>query len=286
MPPTERTPSPPHRHAARPRRSAWLDSVRRDVGATPGTSSRWSDRGTRLAARAGDLVPSGAGDLVPSGVALAGGVVVGVLRDSWPATAAGAVTAGVLLWRAARRCRQRSVEARRGEIAALIDGVRSGVRAGLPADTALVQAWQDCPGLAPRPDGRPAGGEDVLWALEQAAGRPGGEGLRAFAVCWRLVRDQGTCLAAALDRMAGSLRAEAARRAGVEAEAAGCRATIRMLVTLPLLPLLLGPGLGSDPVRWLVATPTGWVCLVTGVTAQAAGAWWARRIIRAAGGAP
>ena len=50
---------------------------------------------------------------------------------------------------------------------------------------------------------------------------------------------------------------------------------------LPMLGLGLGAALGADPLTVLLHTPGGLVCLVTGGALEAAGLFWASRIVRA-----
>ena len=59
---------------------------------------------------------------------------------------------------------------------------------------------------------------------------------------------------------------------------AGPRATARMLSGLPLIGIALGMLLGADPVGFLLGSPVGLGCLVTGVVLTAVGMWWTNRI--------
>ncbi|NEB75733.1 hypothetical protein G3I40_10905, partial [Streptomyces sp. SID14478] len=127
-------------------------------------------------------------------------------------------------------------------------------------------------------------GGDVSGALRQAAREPGAEGLHGLAACWRVAVDRGAGLAAGLERLAGALRAERDQRADLTAQLAGPWSTAVMLAGLPVLGLLLGSALGARPLKVLLHTGAGFGCLVVGGVLEAAGLWWAVRIVRGAEG--
>ncbi|GAA2317747.1 type II secretion system F family protein [Streptomyces kunmingensis] len=127
-------------------------------------------------------------------------------------------------------------------------------------------------------------GGDVSGALREAARQPGAEGLHGLAACWRVAVDRGAGLAAGLERLAGALRAERDQRADLRAQLAGPWSTAVMLAGLPVLGLLLGSALGAQPLRVLLHTGAGVACLVVGGALEAAGMWWAVRIVRGAEG--
>lgn len=119
-------------------------------------------------------------------------------------------------------------------------------------------------------------------ALREAAREPGAEGMLGLAACWRVAVDRGAGLAAGLERLAGALRAERDQRADLRAQLAGARSTAVMLAGLPVLGLLLGSVLGARPLRVLLHTGAGFGCLLVGGVLEAAGLWWALRIVRGA----
>jgi len=55
-------------------------------------------------------------------------------------------------------------------------------------------------------------------------------------------------------------------------------ATARLLAVLPLGVLLLGSGLGGDPIGFLLGTTPGLVCLCAGVALEYLGLRWLARI--------
>jgi len=58
--------------------------------------------------------------------------------------------------------------------------------------------------------------------------------------------------------------------------------TAALLAALPLFGLLLGAGLGADPLRVLLHTPGGLSCLALGALLECAGIAWTGRIARGA----
>ena len=109
--------------------------------------------------------------------------------------------------------------------------------------------------------------------------------LRGLAACWQVCGRTGSSLAAAVDRLAETLRAEGVQRLAVDAELAGPRATAVLLALLPLAGIALAAGLGARPVHVLLETPLGLGCLAGGFGLDLLGLWWTERIIVAAGGA-
>ncbi|MDX2679260.1 type II secretion system F family protein [Streptomyces sp. NY05-11A] len=221
----------------------------------------------------------------PEWWAPAAGLVLAVLGGSVLPVLAGA--AGVPLLRRARRAAQerRAGESRGEAVIALCAALAGEVLAGRQPGEALQRAARDSGGLgtaqAPVLAAARFGG-DVPKALSVAARQPGADGLLGLAACWRVAVDQGAGLAAGLDRLEEALRAERDQRADLRAQLAGPRATVVMLAGLPVLGLLLGAALGADPLRVLLHTGAGLGCLLVGGVLEAAGMWWALRIVRTA----
>lgn len=189
--------------------------------------------------------------------------------------------------RALRARARRAVRDRRAdEVIALCGALVGEMRAGRHPGDALSE-------VARAPDGGLGAarttvlaaarfGGDVPGELTTAAREPGAEGLVGLAVCWRVAVDQGAGLAAGLERLEGALRAERDQRAELRAQLAGARATAVMLAGLPVVGLLLGAALGAEPLRVLLHTGPGLVCLAVGGVLEATGLWWASRIVRGA----
>ncbi|MFD3870399.1 type II secretion system F family protein [Streptomyces sp. NPDC058623] len=239
--------------------------VRRLVAAARVCAERWRE----WAGPAGALL-----------VALWGGSVIPLVL--------GAVSVPLLRrWlRAAERERART--ARAAGVMALCGAVVGELRAGAQPGQALTAAMRRTVAGPGGPGAAETGvlaaaafGGDVPEALRQAAREPGAEGLAGMAACWRVSVDGGAGLAAGLDRLEGALRAERDREESLRAQLAGARSTTVVLALLPLVGLLIGTGLGADPLRVLLHSPMGWGCLAAGGVLEAAGLLWCRRIVRA-----
>jgi tight adherence protein B len=217
--------------------------------------------------------------------ALVAGLVIALLGSSVIPVVAGA--AGVPVLRRVRLARRaRCDRERRADAVIALCGVLAGeVRAGRQPGAALLRAARDCGGFGDAQAAVVAAarfGGDVPGALAAAARQPGAEGLLGLAACWRVAVDQGAGLAAGLDRLEGALRAERDQRGDLRAQLAGARATAVLLAVLPALGLLLGAAMGADPLHVLLHSAAGLGCLAAGAVFEAAGMWWAVRIVRKA----
>ncbi|MEV6053327.1 type II secretion system F family protein [Streptomyces sp. NPDC052107] len=217
--------------------------------------------------------------------ALAAGLLLGLLGASVIPVVVGA--AGVPVLRRVRLARQaRRVREGRADAVIVLCGALAGeVRAGRQPGEALLRAARDSGGLGEAQAAVVAAarfGGDVPGALTAAARQAGAEGLLGLAACWRVAVDQGAGLAAGLDRLDAALRAERDQRADLRAQLAGARATTVLLAVLPALGLLLGSAMGADPLHVLLHTGAGLGCLAIGSAFEAAGMWWAVRIVRGA----
>ena len=182
--------------------------------------------------------------------------------------------------RAWRRRRERAADA----VTALCGAVVGELRAGHEPGQALLVAARDSGALGGAEAAVLAAarfGGDVPGALRQAANGPGLGGLVGVAACWRVAVDGGAGLAAGLERLEGALRAERRRREELRAQLSGAWSTVVVLALLPLVGLGLGAALGADPLRVLLHSPGGLICLATGGLLEATGLFWATRIVRA-----
>jgi tight adherence protein B len=199
----------------------------------------------------------------------------------------GSIIAAAIARRLGRRLRQRRAErVWRAEVIDLCTGFAAELAAGRPAEEALSRAAYDldpgvADGLAPVVSAARFG-RDVATSLDQVARRPGAEGLRSLAACWRVGVDRGGALAPVVDGLVTMLRDEEACRAEVEAQLAGPRATAALLAVLPVLGLAAGAAMGARPLDFLFGTWPGAVCLLAAVALDALGLWWAARITRGA----
>ena len=176
-----------------------------------------------------------------------------------------------------RRRRTAAADQRADRLLAVCEGLASDLRAGQPPVNALVAAADDWPELEPVAAAARLGA-DVPAALRGLAARPGAAQVRVVAAAWQVAHRSGAGLAAALELAADQLRADRATSRVVATEMAAAQATARLLAVLPLGVLLLGSGLGGDPVGFLLGTTPGLVCLCAGLALEYLGLRWLARI--------
>ena len=200
-----------------------------------------------------------------------------VLVLGFGAAAVAAVTQRLITgWRLrqARSRRQAACVEWCGALAAELDG-------GLPAVTALERAcapWPELSGVVAAAQL----GDDVGAALRRSAQLPGAEGLRAVAAAWEVAARSGAALAGVLTKVAAGLRSDEDARAEVVAALSPPRATAKMLAVLPLFGIGLGFSMGANPLRFLLHTGAGVVCLTAGTALALLGVWWVERLASAA----
>ncbi len=96
---------------------------------------------------------------------------------------------------------------------------------------------------------------------------------------WTLTRRHGIAFTPLIDALAAELAEQLvadSRRAG---EVAGPRMSGYVMAVLPLLGLLLGAGMGADPLEVLFRTQLGNVLLVVGTALTCGGLLWSARIV-------
>ncbi|QQS01511.1 MAG: hypothetical protein IPK37_03415 [Austwickia sp.] len=164
-----------------------------------------------------------------------------------------------------------------------LDALAAGLEVGLAARDALREAAGTTDDLAvregllasaagPEPGGEPAGlgaagpGEDL-------------EGLALLARAWQLSDRLGTPLAQSVRAVASLLRAEVAARRAVAVAMSEARATVLVLVALPLLGPLLAAAVGVSPADLYGSAPAR-VSAALGVGLVGLGMWWMRRLLR------
>lgn len=134
----------------------------------------------------------------------------------------------------------------------MLDGLAAGLEIGLPPATALRQAGEAAEddtvrrvlteaGADPRGDGTAA---VLAGAGDGAAGL---ECLVLLARAWRLSDTLGAPLAQSVRTVAMGARAELAARRAVAAAMAEARATVLVLVALPVVGPVLAVGIGLEP---------------------------------------
>jgi tight adherence protein B len=161
-----------------------------------------------------------------------------------------------------------------------VESLVAELRAGHDPSAALLAAAAATPGAAVSGAVAAArGGGDVALALHADSEVAAEPLLRAVAACWDVAAGSGAGLADSLTTLADSAREAERVRRELRAGLAEPRATALVLAALPVVGLGLGVLLGADPLAWLVATSVGRAVLIAGLLIEAAGAWWAWRII-------
>ncbi|HEY2636246.1 MAG TPA: hypothetical protein VGI54_02575, partial [Solirubrobacteraceae bacterium] len=186
------------------------------------------------------------------------------------------VAVGVL--RAVRRHQDAAHARRRAEqVLAACDALASDLVAGQPPSVALDRAAAEWGELLPVATAGQMGA-DVPMALRELAARPGAAQLRRVAATWQVAHLTGVGLASAMEAAAAAIRADLRTARLVATELAAAHATARMLAVLPLGVLLLGIGVGGDPLGFLLRTTPGVVVLASGLGLSFAGMAWLDRI--------
>lgn len=168
--------------------------------------------------------------------------------------------------------RSRAGSARR-QVAQACSILATQVRIGQPPLVAIRSAAQDCPVLRPAVAIVDLGGDPAV-AWRQQARAPGSGGLEELARAWQLANRTGADMADALDRVADALFEDDAVALVVASEAAGPRASGKIMAVLPVAGIGLGYVIGGNPVQFLTGTPYGWGCLVLGTSLACAGVLW------------
>lgn len=215
-------------------------------------------------------------------------MLLAVLGESVLPLMAGAAAVPLVKRQLAARERVRARELRAEGVITLCGAVAGELRAGMQPGQALLFGTRSTDALGASEGAVVAAarfGGDVPQALREAAREPGADGLAGVSACWRVAVDSGAGLAAGLDRLEAALRAERDQREDVRTQLAGARSTIGLLALLPVVGLAMGWALGADPLRVLLHTPAGLMCLLVGGLLEAAGLWWAARIVRKGKGA-
>ncbi|MFF9503605.1 type II secretion system F family protein [Streptomyces sp. NPDC014656] len=214
--------------------------------------------------------------------------LIALLGESLLPLAAGVLAVPLARRRLRAAGRRKEREALAGRVVALCETAGGELRAGAQPGRALAYAARRTDALGPEEARVLAAlgfGGDVPEALRRAARREGAEGLAGLAACWQVAVDSGAGLAAGLGRLETALREQHERREGLRAELAGAWATVAVLAVLPVAGIGMGAALGADPLRVMLHTPAGGACLLLGGALEAAGLWWAARIVRGGGGA-
>ncbi len=217
--------------------------------------------------------------LIPP-TALATLVVAGAVVAGWSGAAACfavglPILTALLVWRRHRALRGAVLRA--ADVATACRLLAGLLRLGHVPSAALRVAAADCPLLSEVVAVQQVGGS-IAPALRRLGARPGARGLVELAAAWEVSERTGASLGATLDALAERLVAAGAVTDVVSAELAAPRATGRLLAVLPAAGLVLGYGMGGDPVAFLTGSAVGQVSLVLGVALGCSGVLWTERI--------
>ncbi|MBP2437479.1 type II secretion system F family protein [Microbacterium amylolyticum] len=102
------------------------------------------------------------------------------------------------------------------------------------------------------------------------------------AAAWEVSETVGAPLADALRAIASSLRDAGELRDDTRVALAEPMASARLMAWLPVLGIVVGIGLGLDPLGVLFASPIGALCLITGLALMVGARVWTARLVRAA----
>ncbi len=196
---------------------------------------------------------------------------------------------------ARRWCPSRRRRARRLDLAVVVTEVASRLRTGATPEA----AWATTVGrlLGPAevvggvgavpPDGVVGADDGVPPALARLAAHCSADPATATAIgtvvaASRLTHTLGSPLAEVLDRCAVTVTEAEQARDARRVALAGPRSTARILAGLPLLGLVLGAGLGADPLG--SATDGGWgtASVLAGLLLLVAGRRWTSALVAAA----
>src|SRR5690606_22458065 len=184
------------------------------------------------------------------------------------------------------------------DLAAVVTEVASRLRTGTPPEPAWTLTVARALGPPPHAGGPPGrmwrtpadtgGCDDAVPAalgrlVEHCARDPGAQAAaRTVVAASRLTHTLGAPLAEVLERCAATVAEEEQARDARRVALAGPRSTARILAGLPLLGLLLGAGLGADPLG--SATDGGWgtASVLTGLLLLVAGRRWTAALVAAA----
>ncbi|MFL6060819.1 MAG: type II secretion system F family protein [Marmoricola sp.] len=184
----------------------------------------------------------------------------------------------LIIAREYRRRRERlRITAHRDAAIDACAGLVADLRSGSSASQALSAAASDWSELRAAADAAVLGA-DVPAALRRLAGRRGSESLRWVASAWVVAHRSGAGLASSVDRAVVAMIDERDRARALETELASARATARLLAMLPLGVLVMGSGVGGDPIGFLLGSTPGTFCLSSGLALAWAGTVWIERI--------
>lgn len=182
---------------------------------------------------------------------------------------------------------RRRADQRDAQLPAALERLASSLRGGTAPTAALVSVAATTPaplGVELRvPAAEIQHGAPMAAAIDRWAGAPGASpAVQLAAAALGLGVDAGGQVARSMDRVAATLRERRELQAEVRALATQARASAAVLALAPLAFTALVSTIEPGMVRFLVATPLGASCLVSGLGLEVAGAVWMARITSSA----
>ena len=228
------------------------------------------------------LSPEAACELAGAVAGAAGIVAFAVAPPVAPLAALAVLLAGPV---ALRLSRDRA--GRRFEVAlpAALEDVAAVLRGGgTVSDGVMSLAASDSPVAADlrRVRARSELGVGLADALGRWPGERDVDGVRAAAGALAVATTMGGCAADAIDGLAGSLRDRLGAAAEARALSAQSRMSAGVVGVAPIAYLTLSTVVDPQSTGTLLTTTPGRVCLGLGLALELVGAWWMRRIVRAA----
>jgi tight adherence protein B len=161
--------------------------------------------------------------------------------------------------------------------------LHSELMAGLLVDDALGRACATLPShcMTNTFEALSANG-DIATALEADAQRADLEVLADVALIYQVCARTGAPMTDSLMRLIKSVRDQQRRQRTLVQETASTKATAVVLAALPILGILMGLGLGRNPLTWFLHSALGALCLATGVGLEVLGWLWVRLLMRRA----
>ena len=119
----------------------------------------------------------------------------------------------------------------------------------------------------------------VAQARQPAALQPRRRAVARLRSGWTLTRRHGIAFTPLIDALAAELAEQLVADSQRAGEVAGPRMSGYVMAALPLLGLLLGAGMGADPVEVLLRSHLGNVLLLVGTALTCGGLLWSARIV-------
>ena len=106
--------------------------------------------------------------------------------------------------------------------------------------------------------------------------------LTPLAIALAVSEHSGARIGSVLDNLTQEVMHTRSQRAEVHAELAATKATIGVLVGLPLLGMLMGIVMGVNPIGWLLTNKYGHICLASALVLEVCGLVWVRLLVKRA----